>query len=104
MNKKAPSLQAALDSQDTKPVTPKRSTKAASTTPKKTSKVTQAKKRGGGNAQGSREGKVAIIGYFVPEARKQLAIMAIEQETSQQDLMAEALNDLFRKYGKSRIA
>lgn len=51
-----------------------------------------------------RSGKVNIAGYFEPAVRKQLAILAVEQETDQVKLMAEALNLLFEKYGRSPIA
>jgi hypothetical protein len=41
----------------------------------------------------------------MPEAaKKQLAILAIEVEQTQQALLSEALNDLFKKYGKQPIA
>ena len=38
------------------------------------------------------------------EAAKQLAILKIETDTDEQDLIAEALNLLFKKYGKPQIA
>jgi len=38
------------------------------------------------------------------EAAKQLAILKIETDTDEQDLVAEALNLLFKKYGKPQIA
>jgi len=53
---------------------------------------------------GGRDGKVNIAGYFDPAVRKQLAMLAIEHETDQVKLMAEALNLLFEKYGRSPIA
>ena len=39
-----------------------------------------------------------------PEAKKQFAILAAELEMKQQELIAEALNLVFAKYGKDRIA
>lgn len=51
-----------------------------------------------------RSGKVNIAGYFDPAVRKQLAMLAVEQDTDQVKLMAEALNLLFEKYGRSPIA
>lgn len=59
--------------------------------------------RAGGKASG-RAGKVNIAGYFDPAVRKQLAILAAENDTDQVKLMAEALNLLFEKYGRSPIA
>jgi len=51
-----------------------------------------------------REGKSTTI-FQVPEpAKKQLAYLAIDEETTQQALLIEALNDLFSKYGKPPIA
>lgn len=52
----------------------------------------------------SRQGKVAISAYFDKAVRKQLSVMATEEERSQAALMAEALNLLFEKYGKPTIA
>lgn len=49
-----------------------------------------------------RNGKVNIAGYFDPAVRKQLAML--EHDTDQVKLMAEALNLLFEKYGRSPIA
>jgi len=51
-----------------------------------------------------REGRKATL-FQVPEtAKKQLAILAIEESATQQALLSEALNDLFTKYGKQPIA
>lgn len=46
----------------------------------------------------SRVGKKVISGYFEPQASKQLARLAIDQDRSNEDLLREALNDLFTKY------
>lgn len=54
--------------------------------------------------QANRRGKVVISGYFDPAVRKQLAVLAIEQDATQAGLIAEALNLLFEKYGRSPIA
>ena len=51
-----------------------------------------------------REGKSNITGYFPPEVKKQLRLLAAEQNTTIQDLLAEALNDLFAKNGKPELA
>jgi hypothetical protein len=52
----------------------------------------------------SREGKRAIAGFFDPEVSKQLKQIALDNDASVQDLLTEALNDLFVKHGKSAIA
>jgi hypothetical protein len=54
--------------------------------------------------QPGRAGKKIIIGYFSPECRKQVKQLALDRDTTQQELLAEALNDLFTKYGKPTIA
>ena len=52
----------------------------------------------------SRADKRQIAGWFEPAVSKALRHLAIERDTSLQSLMAEALDDLFAKYGKPRIA
>ena len=43
--------------------------------------------------------------FWVPKAcHKQLRLMAVEEDTTQQALMREALNMLFRKRGRPEIA
>ncbi len=37
-------------------------------------------------------------------AKQQFNVLAAEEGRLQKDLLAEALNDLFQKYGKARIA
>jgi hypothetical protein len=53
---------------------------------------------------GSRAGKKAAPFWMPAAAKKQLDYLTIEQETTQQALLTEALNDLFKKYGKPPIA
>ena len=52
----------------------------------------------------SREGKSNVTGYFPPAVKKQLRILAADRDTTIQDLLAEALNDLFAKHGRHEIA
>jgi hypothetical protein len=52
----------------------------------------------------TREGKKTIAGFFDLEVSKQLKIIGINNGKTVQDLLTEALNDLFTKYGKSPIA
>ena len=52
----------------------------------------------------SREGKSNVTGYFPPAVKKQLRILAADRDTTIQDLLAEALNDLFAKHGRPEIA
>ena len=55
-------------------------------------------------SQPGREGKKQVLGWFSSECKKQLKLMGADQEKTEQALIAEALNDLFRKYGKPTIA
>lgn len=52
----------------------------------------------------SRRGKRAITGYVAPDAFKQFKILQAERDKDGQQLIEEALNDLFKKYGKPAIA
>lgn len=51
-----------------------------------------------------RVGKKQTIFHLPEAAKKQLAMLAIEVDQTQQALLSEALNDLFKKYGKPEIA
>lgn len=51
-----------------------------------------------------RVGKVQVAGFFSPEVAQQLKGMALTESKTVQLLLAEALNDLFGKYGKPPIA
>jgi hypothetical protein len=52
----------------------------------------------------SRQGKKAITGYFDPAVSRQLKQIMLDQDSTMQALLAEALNDLFQKHGKKPIA
>jgi hypothetical protein len=52
----------------------------------------------------SRRGKKTIAGFFDPAASRQLKQLALDEGSNVQDLLREAINDLFEKRGKSRIA
>jgi hypothetical protein len=51
-----------------------------------------------------RVGKKAIAGFFDPAVSRQLRILGVQLDRTVQELLAEALNDLFGKYGLSRLA
>jgi hypothetical protein len=51
-----------------------------------------------------RLGKKMIAAYYDSAVNAQLRHLAIEQNTNMQNLLGEAINDLFVKYGKSPIA
>ena len=50
-----------------------------------------------------REGKANVTGYFPPAVKRQLRVLAAEQDTTIQALLGQALNDLFAKYGKPEV-
>jgi hypothetical protein len=52
----------------------------------------------------SRRGKKLISGHFDPAVSKQLKQLALDRNSNGQELLAEALNDLFVKYQKNPIA
>ncbi len=52
----------------------------------------------------SRAGTVPVTGHFPKDVRDQLKILAIQEGTTLQGIMAEAFNDLFAKHGKPEIA
>ncbi len=46
----------------------------------------------------SRVGKKVISGFFDKEVSRQLSKLAIDQDRTKEDLLREAINDLFAKY------
>jgi len=70
------------------------------TTKKTTSPPTTAKSK----KPPSRMNTKAITGHFDPNVSKQLKMLAVTQDSSIQELLREAINDLFTKHGKNPIA
>jgi hypothetical protein len=56
------------------------------------------------NVPETRRGKKTITTFVFPEVLKQLKLLGIEKEMTNQELMYEALNELFKKYNKKPIA
>lgn len=52
----------------------------------------------------SRQGKKAITGHFDPAVSRLLRTVALEEETSVQELLREAINDLLAKRGRPPVA
>jgi|JI8StandDraft_2_1071088.scaffolds.fasta_scaffold85479_2 hypothetical protein len=52
----------------------------------------------------ARSTRKQIAGYFEPEVARALRRLAMDRDTTQQALLAEALNDLFVKHGMARLA
>jgi len=66
--------------------------------PKPVSKTAEA------GRSGAREGAKHIGGYFTPQVSKQLRSLAVVEDTTVQDLLAEALNMLFQSRHLPMIA
>jgi hypothetical protein len=52
---------------------------------------------------GTREGKKPISAPVDPAAKMMLKILSAEQQMTQEDLIREAIRDLFTKYGKPAV-
>ena len=65
---------------------------------------TKTRKRAKEQAKTGREGRQFIAAHVTPEAAKQFKLLAVQQDRTTQELLIEAINDLFAKYGLSRIA
>jgi hypothetical protein len=52
----------------------------------------------------SADGRIGQTLRLNPHAWEQLKVMAIKQRVNTHDMMVEAINDLFQKYGLDRIA
>lgn len=52
----------------------------------------------------SRANTQFVGGHFPPEVRKQLRMLAAEQDKTSQQLVAEGLNLMFQSYGKTACA
>ncbi|MCA8837095.1 MAG: hypothetical protein K8963_04490 [Proteobacteria bacterium] len=52
----------------------------------------------------ARRGKKAVSGHYDAAVQKQLNQMALDEDSSVQELLREAINDLFAKRGKPTIA
>jgi hypothetical protein len=51
-----------------------------------------------------REGRQFVAAHVLPEAAKQFKLLGVQIDRTTQSLLIEAINDLFVKYGLSRIA
>jgi hypothetical protein len=94
MNKRAPLTF------KTDPVTPERSNDKAMSLPAnaKTNKRTNDKK------PSYRKGRKFVAAHVPEEAAKQFRLLAVQKDKDVQELLVEAINDLFAKNGLSRIA
>ncbi len=58
----------------------------------------------GKRAKPGREGRQFLAAHVLPEAARQFKVLAAQQARTTQAMLTEAVNDLFAKYGLSRIA
>jgi Antitoxin-like ribbon-helix-helix len=65
---------------------------------------TKTHKRAKGKTKTGRDGRQFIAGHVLPDAAKQFKLLAVQQGKTTQELLIEAINDLFAKYELSRIA
>jgi hypothetical protein len=65
---------------------------------------TKTRKRAKADAKAGRDGRQFIAAHVPPEAAKQFKLLVVQQDKTVQDMLSEAINDLFTKYGLSRIA
>jgi hypothetical protein len=65
---------------------------------------TKTRKRAKAEAKAGRDGRQFIAAHVLPEAAKQFKLLVVQQDKTTQDMLIEAINDLFAKYGLSRIA
>lgn len=56
------------------------------------------------SSPGSRSGRVLVGGHFASEVQRALRIIAAEEGTTVQALLAEGINTVFAKRGKPEIA
>ncbi len=52
----------------------------------------------------TRAGKKKVTASLTPDAHKQLRQLGLDRDMTTEALLAEALNDLFKKYGKKTLA
>jgi hypothetical protein len=65
---------------------------------------TKTRKRAKAEAKTGRDGRQFIAAHVPPEAAKQFKLLTVQQDKTTQDMLIEAINDLFTKHGLSRIA
>ncbi len=64
----------------------------------------ETRKRAKDQTKTGREGRQFIAAHVTPDAAKQFKLLVVQQDKTVQDMLTEAMNDLFAKYGLSRIA
>lgn len=72
--------------------------------PVERSKAVEVAKAAPSGQRPSRANTQFVGGHFPPEVRKQLRMLAAEQDKTSQQLVAEGLNLMFQSYGKTACA
>ncbi len=113
MSKRKSSLQAALagaaEAEPAKPVTKKRSPAGQGravklSSPRKTAKSAIETPKEKTRRTAARENTVLVGCHFPQHVSRQLKLIAAEEDTTNQALIAEALDLLFTRKGKGKIA
>jgi hypothetical protein len=60
-------------------------------------------KRASKETKTGRAGRQFVAAHILPEAAKQFKLLAVQSDKTTQELLVEAINDLFTKNGLSRI-
>lgn len=85
---------------DAKPVTPVPAEETQTALPANTKTPKREKEQ----TRSVRDGRQFIAAHVPPAAAKQFKLLAVQADRTTQDLLSEAINDLFAKHGLSRIA
>lgn len=64
----------------------------------------QTAKHANTKAKKGRAGRQFLAAHVLPEAAKQFKLLAVQRDKTTQEMLIEAINDLFAKHGLSRIA
>jgi hypothetical protein len=99
MSDRKNSPQAVLERTSAEPLPP-----PAKPRPDRVQQRKAAREEGASFSRPSREGKKLIAGHFDPKVAKQLKHLAVEEDTSVEALLGEALDLLFVKKGKKAIS
>jgi hypothetical protein len=62
------------------------------------------KERPAGYYAATRDGKKKVTAPLTPDAHKQLRQLSLDLDRTSEALLTEAINDLFRKYGRKPLA
>jgi len=103
MNKRAP-LSFNTEKVTTASLTPAGKTSLPSNAQTEKRENAQSNKRANTQTKKGRAGRQFLAAHILPEAAKQFKLLAVQRDKTTQDMLIEAINDLFAKHGLSRIA